>query len=137
MEEEVNKGLEEAILAHLEELIGQEEGMRERFPDFELVSALDEPMFLKLTSPCVGMSLMDAYCAIHWAELANKAVQQGMEALSRSILSGGARPRELSDSHGPAQISRDARSMSRAEREALKKRIYEARATGKKVYPGA
>ena len=124
------------ILAHLEALMEQEAQMKQRFPDFELQAALDEPMFLKLTSPCVGLSLMDAYCALHWAELAAQALDRGMEALCRSIRSGGDRPRELADSHG-GFFSPNPAAMSRAERQALKKRIYDAKALGEKIYPAA
>ena len=122
------------ILAHLEALMEQEAEMQQRFPGFELQAALDEPMFLKLTSPCVGLSLMDAYCALHWAELAAQALDRGMEALCRSIRSGGDRPRELADSHG-GFFSPNPAAMSRAERQALKKRIYDAKALGEKIYP--
>lgn len=131
MDEMENK---DPIMAHLEALMEQEAGVKQRFPDFELESALNEPMFLKLTAPCVGMSLMDAYCALHWAELANQALEQGMEALCRSIRSGGHRPRELAESHG-GSFSPGHGAMSKAERELLKKRIYDAKALGKKIYP--
>ncbi len=133
MEEQME--MDEAIAKHLEALLAQEEGMQQEFPGFKLLEAMDDPMFVRLTSPCVGLSLKDAYCALHWSELAAAAVQKGLEVLSRSIRSGSARPKELCDS-GAALYSADPRAMSRSQRQALKKRIYEARARGEKVYPG-
>jgi len=137
MDEMKMEGMEmdEAIVKHLEGLLSQEAGMQQEFPDFTLLSAMDDPMFVRLTSPCVGLSLKDAWCALHWSELAAAAVQKGMAALSRSILSGSARPRELSGGTA-ALYSVDPRAMSRQQREALKKRIYEAKAEGRKIYPG-
>ena len=60
---------------------------------------------------------------------------QSLEALSRSIRSGGERPRELSDMREAGSFARKPGSMSKAEREALKKRIYDARAKNEKVFP--
>ncbi len=135
MEDMEEMKMDEAIVKHLEALLSQEAEMQQEFPDFTLLAAMDDPMFVRLTSPCVGLSLKDAYCALHWSELAAAAVHKGMEALSRSIRSGSARPRELSG--GAAAIySADPRAMSRQQRDALKKRIYEAKAEGRKIYPG-
>ncbi len=130
----MEREMDEAIVKHLAALLEQEQAMQQEFPGFELLRAMDEPMFVRLTSPCVGLSLREAWCALHWTELAAEAVQKGVEALSRSIRSGGARPRELADSAGTG-FAPDPANMSRAQREALKKRIYEAKARGEKLYP--
>ena len=99
------------------------------------MQALEEPEFLKLTAPHNGISLADAYYALHRDEIGKAAARESLLALSRSIRSGGERPRELSDSHPARSFSRHSADMSRAEREALKKRIYDAGALGEKIFP--
>lgn len=50
---------------------------------------------------------------------------------------GGARPREIAGNMAASSMTADPRSMSRDEREALKKRIYEAKAQGRKLPYGS
>ena len=126
---------EEKILRHLERLLGEEEKLKESVPGFELLSALEDPRFLRLTAPHTGVSLADAYYALNWVEISKAAAREGLEALSRSIRSGGERPRELKDSRGAGCISQDPRSMTKRERDALKKRIYDAAARNEKLFP--
>ena len=122
------------ILRHLDDLMEQADRLRETVPEFELLSALEDPSFLRLTAPHTGLCLADAYYALHRQEIGKAAAREGLEALSRSIRSGGARPRELSEGRTYAGFAADASSMSKAEREELKKRIYAAAAKGEKIY---
>lgn len=117
---------------HLDALMAEEAELRRDVPDFELAAALDEPMFLRLTAPHTGLSLSDAWYALHRNEIAEKAARESLEKLSRSLISGAGRPREFA---GALPGGYEAGPMSRAEREALKKRIYAAGALGEKVYP--
>lgn len=125
----------EKILRHLQSLIEQEGALRKSVPGFELMQALSDPRFLRLTAPHTGLGLEDAYYALHRKEIGKAAARLGLEALSRSIRSGGERPRELSDMREAGSFARKPGSMSKAEREALKKRIYDARAKNEKVFP--
>ena len=59
------------------------------------------------------------------------------EALTRAVSYGGARPREIAGNMAASSMTADPRSMSRDEREALKKRIYEAKAQGRKLPYGS
>lgn len=125
----------EKILRHLGALMAQEAELKKSVPEFELSSALEDPRFLRLTAPHTGLCLADAYFALHRQEIGRAAVKEGLEALSRSLRSGGERPRELSGGREAHSFSADPRSMTKAEREALKKRIYEAGARREKLYP--
>ena len=122
------------ILSHLQSLMEQAAELRDSVPGFELMEALSDPAFLKLTAPHTGLCLADAYYALHRNEIGKAAAKLGLEALSRSIRSGGERPRELSDHKAGKSFAQNPGSMTKAEREALKKRIYDAAANRQKIY---
>lgn len=125
---------DEKIVQHLQSLIEQEAELREIVPGFELMQALCDPRFLRLTAPHAGLGLEDAYYALHRKEIGKAAARQSLEALSRSIRSGGERPKELSDHKAGRSFAQNPGSMTKAEREALKKRIYDAAARREKIY---
>ena len=124
----------ENAFRHLDALMAEEAELKAEFPEFELLKALGEPMFLRLTAPHTGLSLADAYYALHREEIGKRAARESLEKLSRSILSGAARPRENIGGMGRGCLSEPA-AMTRAERELLKRRIYAAGALGEKIYP--
>ena len=124
------------IEAHLGALLREAELLREREPGFDLSRELEDPDFLRLTAPHSGVSLADAYYARHRAERERETARQSLEAVSRSLRSGGARPKELRETTAGARFSPNPAQMSRAEREALKKRILAARAEGRRIGPG-
>lgn len=123
----------EEIRSHLETLLEEAELLRQTLPDFDLLRELEDPGFLRLTAPHSGVSLADAYYARHRGEIGERAARQSLEAFSRSLRSGAARPRENHGGQSAAQLGLDPRAMSRQEREALKKRIREAGAQGRKL----
>jgi hypothetical protein len=121
------------VFSHLDSLLEQAQQLMAEQPDFELMAALEDERLLRLTAPHSGVSLSDAYYALHREEIGKRAARESLEKLSRSILSGAARPRESLS--GPAGYAPGPGSMSKAERELLKKRIYAAGVMGEKVYP--
>ena len=123
------------VAAHLDALLREAETLREAVPGFDLLRELEDPAFLRMTAPHSGISLRDAYYARHRAELQRETARRSLEAVSRSVRSLGMRPRELPDGERGAAGS-DPRQMSRAEREALKKRIREEAAQGRKLEVG-
>lgn len=127
---------EEQIARHLEALIGEALSLRESVPDFDLAQELEDPAFLRLTAPHSGVTLADAYYARHRAEREQETARKSLEAVSRSVRSLGARPRELRETGAGTPFSTDPRQMSRKEREALKKRILEAKAQGRSLRVG-
>ena len=124
------------IAAHLQAMYAEAEALRRSVPDFDLQREMEDPEFVRMTAPHSGISLADAYFARHRAERERATAQKSLEAVSRSIMSAGARPRELRETGKGERFTLDPRSMSREEREALKKRILEAKAQGRKLGVG-
>lgn len=124
---------------HMENLRQQEEAFREVVPGFQLRQELRNPLFARLTSPGVGLSVEDAFYAVHRREMQQKsmqvAAQQTRQLISNAIQSGSHRPEEAG-TQAPALTRFDYRTASREERAALKNEIRRAAAQGRKVYPG-
>ena len=105
-----------------------------RIPGFDLAAALREPDFVRLTAPGVGVSVEDAWYALHRRERQREQEQAARRALSRAVSAGAQRPREGGGS-GAATLSVDYRSLPRARQTELKQRILRAAARGEKIYP--
>lgn len=137
---------EQRVEQHLQGLIQQGEQLKAKFPGFDLRAELQNPTFARLTAPNSGLSVEDAYFAVHRADIqaAQKqqqvaamqyTAQQTAQALSNSIQAGQRRPEEASPSQAASYSSYDYSFKNRAERERLKAEIMSARARGEKVYP--
>lgn len=132
---------QQKIHQHIQRLEQQGEALKKTFPNFDLRTELQNPAFARMTSPNVGISVEDAYYAIHRNEIQTAAMQvtaqKAAQKISNSIQSGQRRPAEAGTSgQAPSVTTFDYRQASREEREALKKRIRDAAARGEKVYPG-
>lgn len=132
---------EQKIRQHLTKLEQQGEAMKKVFPNFDLRKELQNPAFARMTSPNVGISVEDAYYAVHRNEIQTAAMQataqQTAQKISNAIQAGSRRPDEAGASgQAPSVTTFDYRNASREQREALKRRIREAAARGEKVYPG-
>lgn len=121
----------------LERLHQQEEALRRSVPDFDLKRELENPNFLRLTAPHTGLSLEEAYYAAHHRELGQRLARASLESAAQAVSAGRARPRELRGGQSASTGSSDPRQMTREQREELKKRIYQARAQGKKLPYGS
>ena len=122
---------------HIKSLEVQAEKMKQTFPNFDLMKELQDPRFARMTSPSGGLSVEDAYFAIHRAEIMGAGMQatakQTAQKMSNAIRSGHNRPVENGTTGRAASVTTfDYRSASKAEREALKRKIY----SGEKIYPG-
>ena len=126
----------EEIGEHLRGLLAEAESLKSTVPDFDLLRELEDPALLRMTAPGSGISLADAYYARHRAERERDAARRSLEAVSRSLQTLGARPRELRETTQGARFSNNPAAMSHREREALKKRILEAKAEGRSLRPG-
>ena len=126
----------EDVAAHLEAMLADAEKLRQNVPDFDLTRELEDPVFVRMTAPHSGISLADAYYARHRAEREREMTRRNIEAVSRSLQSAAARPRKLRDTGAGERFTLNPGAMSRAEREALKKRILEAKAQGRKLGVG-
>lgn len=126
---------------HIVKLQQQGDVLKQVFPSFDLATELKNPAFARMTSPNVGISVEDAYYAIHRKEIQSAAMQvtaqKTAQQMANAIRSGQSRPVENgTSSQAPSVTSFDYRHASKEQREALKKQIREAAAHGKKLYPG-
>ncbi len=132
---------QQAFNAHMENLHQQGEALKKTFPSFDLLEELKNPVFSRMTSPNSGLSVEDAYYAIHRKEIQQAsmqaAAQKTAEQMSNAIRSGQSRPVENgTQAQAPSVTTFDYAHASREQREALKNRIREAAARGQKIYPG-
>ena len=126
---------------HIMKLEQQGEAMKKVFPNFDLRTELKNPYFARMTSPNVGISVEDAYYAVHRKEIQaasmQVAAQQTAKKISNSIQAGRNRPSENGTSgQAPSVTTFDYSKASREQREELKRQIRAAAARGEKLYPG-
>ena len=132
---------EQRIQQHFKKLEQQAEAMKKVFPNFDLRTELQNPAFARMTHPNVGISVEDAYYAVHRNEIQTASMQvtaqTTAEKISNAIRAGNRRPDEAgTSSQAPSVSTFDYRNASKEQREALKKRIRDAAARGEKLYPG-
>lgn len=126
---------------HFLKLEQQGQAMKAIFPKFDLQTELRNPAFARMTSPNVGISVEDAYYAVHRQEIQAAAMQvtaqKTAQKISNSIQAGSRRPTESGASaQAPSVTTFDYRAASKDQRNALKRQILAAAARGEKVYPG-
>ena len=132
---------QQRFVSHIKSLEQQGEAMKAVFPNFDLRTELKNPAFARMTSPNVGVSVEDAYYAIHRKEIQAAAMQVTAQKtavnLSNAIQAGSRRPVENGTSGQAASVTTfDYRNASPEQRTDLKRRIREAAARGEKLYPG-
>ena len=139
--EEARTVEQQKIQQHIQKLEQQGNELKKTFPAFDLRTELQNPAFARMTSPNVGISVEDAYYAVHRNEIQTAAMQvtaqKTAQKISNSIQAGQRRPDEAGTSgQAPSVTSFDYRNASPEQRAALKKRIMDEAAQGRKVYPG-
>jgi len=132
---------QQKMINHMQKLKMQGQVLKETFPGFDLRTELQNPVFARLVSPGVGLSVEDAYHAVHRKEIQaasmQVAAQRTAQQISNAIQSGSRRPDETgSASQAPSVSTFDYRKASPAQRNALKAEIRRAAARGEKIYPG-
>lgn len=132
---------QQKIQQHIEKMRAQGEKLKETFPNFDLAAELQNPAFARMTSPNVGISVEDAYYAIHRNEIQTAAMQVTAKVtaqqMANAIRAGKSRPVENGTSaQAPSTTTIDWSRASREQREAKKREIREAAAQGRKIYPG-
>ena len=126
---------------HILRLEQQGEALKAVIPNFDLRAEMQNPTFARLTSPSVGLSVEDAFYAVHRREMQEKsmqvAAQQTRQMISNAIQSGTNRPDETGTvSQAPSVSKFDYKNATPAQRNALKNEIRRAAAEGRKIYPG-
>ncbi len=86
-------------MAHINGLIQQGQELQKIYPDFDVIKELNEnPRFVELTSPGVGLSVQEAFQALHGqdmqAQILAMGVQAGKEQTARAVRANGMRPVE-------------------------------------------
>ena len=112
---------------HFANLTKQAEEFRKEMPTFDLMENLhNDPNFLRLTSPEVGLSVKQAYIALHHNEIMPQAMMAGMERakqqLGQTIQAQRQRPAEgAMKGRGPqaADFNINPKNLSRNERSKL------------------
>lgn len=127
------------VREHYQKLTGQAEDVKKLYPNFDLDRELNDPTFRRWTSPQYGMSVKDAYYALHREEIqqaeAAALAQKMQEAMANRMMAGQARPAERGGSQGASIAQIKPAKASAQERAELKRRIIEAAAKGEKIYP--
>ena len=140
--EEARNLQEQKLRNHFDSLQRQGEAMKKVFPNFDLGRELQNPAFARMTSPNVGISVEDAYYAVHRNEIQTAAMkataQQTAQKISNSIQAGSRRPDEAGSSgQAPSVTTFNYKNASRAQQEAFKAELRARMARGEKVYPGS
>ena len=126
---------------HFQRLEREAEDLRKVFPNFRLQAEMANPAFAKLTHPNIGMSVEDAYYAVHRKELQvasmQVAAQRTAQQISNAIQSGTRRPVESGQStQAPSVTTFDYSRATKAQRDEFKAKLRASWARGEKVYPG-
>lgn len=121
---------QQRIRDHIAGLVRQGEEFRQTFPGFDINVEMQNPNFRKLTSPEIGLSVADAYFAIHHNELTPQLMGYGMQRarqqMSQTIQAQAARPAEGAMRPGAqrsADVKINPKTMTRAERAEIKRRV--------------
>ena len=131
---------DEKLQQHFRSLQMQSEALKKMFPSFDFIKEMQNPAFVRLTAPDTGIGVEDAYYALHRKEIQAAAMQvtaqMTAQKISNSIQSGLRRPAENGTSGQGASVTTfDYRGATKEQRNALKKRILDEAAQGRKVYP--
>lgn len=70
---------------HMQKLERQSAEMKKVFPKFDLRQELQNPAFARMTSPNVGVSVEDAYYAVHRKEIQTTAMQVTAQKTAQKI----------------------------------------------------
>lgn len=132
---------EQKIRNHFTGLEQQALEMKKIVPSFDLQTELKNPAFLRMTSPNVGISVRDAYYAVHHDEMQAAAMQATAKATAQNISNNIQARQRRPDENGisgqaPSATTFDYSKASPEQREAFKKDLRARLARGEKVYPG-
>lgn len=131
---------QQRIQQHFAKLEQQAQALKQQFPGFDLRKEMQNPVFSRMVSPDSGLTVEDAYYAVHRKDIQNAQAQviaSGVaNQMSNAIKANSMRPNESGAGKAPSVTHFDYRKASKAERNDLKKRIRSAAARGEKIYPG-
>lgn len=114
---------------HFRGLAMQAEELKQTFPSFDLMQEMANPRFVRMTSPQGGLSVKDAFYAIHGEEIQRQTMQytaqQAGQRIAASVQAGASRPMENGQRRqGPVNAQPvDVAKMSKAQRKEYRERI--------------
>lgn len=108
--------------------------MQQKFPGFDFEAEMRNPQFVFLIQPGSGLSLEQAYLAIHRTEVLEAERKATEQRIAATVQANQARPREVTRSQTATDTATttDWSKATREQREALKRRIR----SGERVLPG-
>lgn len=123
------------IQSHLEGMLRQGEQLKATYPNFDLETELQNPQFVRLTAPGVGVDVKTAYEVVHADELRSQMMQftaqKAAQRVSASVAANAKRPAEngVKNSAGAMHKS-DPSTFTKADRAEIRRRV----ANGEKIF---
>jgi hypothetical protein len=120
---------EQRMRQHFDGLAQQAEQVKQLYPDFDLLTEMNNPTFARLTAPNSGIDVRTAYEAVHRDELRGAemqfAAQKSAERVANAVRSNSARPVEngLSGQQGASVVKTDPRTFTTADRREIRDRV--------------
>ena len=119
---------ENAMRQHFMQLTRQSEQLRRDFPAFDLMREIRNPQFLRLTAPGSGISVKDAFYALHGEEIQRRsmeyAARQAGRSIAASVQAGASRPTENGLGHpGAVTMRTRVENLDKEAREAIRRRV--------------
>ena len=116
------------IEQHLQGMIQQGEEVKKLYPGFDLQVELQNPAFVRLTAPGVGVDVRTAYEVVHRDEMRGAemqfAAQKSAQRIAASVQANGRRPAENGTQGGAAATNKsDPRSLSKEDRAEIRRRV--------------
>jgi len=113
---------------HWRNLSQQAEALKQQFPGFDLMREMNDPRFVRMTAPGSGMTVENAFWALHGMEIQRGsmqyAAQQAQQNLAASVRAGAARPIENGmGRQNPVNMGLDIAHMDKKTRAAYRQRI--------------
>ena len=126
--EQANAQREAALRQHFARLNRQGEELKKTFPDFDLMREMQNPAFVRMTAPGTGVSVKDAFYAVHGEDIQRESMQyaavQAGRRIAASVQAGASRPVENGiQAAAPVMIGVDIRGMNKKQREEYRRRI--------------
>lgn len=115
---------------HFMHLQQQAEGLKQTYPDFDLMKELQNKQFMQMTSPEGGVDVETAFFAIHHKELAPQMMAYGMERakqqMGQTLQAQRKRPAEgamRTQGQAAGEMHIDPRRLTKQERAEIKRQV--------------
>lgn len=116
------------IEQHLQGMIKQGDELKKLYPGFDLQAELQNPAFVRLTAPGVGVDVRTAYEVVHRDEMRGAemqyAAQKSAQRIAASVQANGRRPAENGAAGAPGAMNKsDPTKLSKEDRAEIKRRV--------------